>query len=41
LSKLFDKKEQEDHIYSVLPYIAPEQFQRKLYTQATGGCLRQ
>ncbi|CAG8567468.1 4288_t:CDS:2 [Dentiscutata erythropus] len=35
LSKLFDKKEQEDHIYSVLSYIAPEQFQRKSYIQTT------
>ncbi|CAG8802574.1 13467_t:CDS:1, partial [Dentiscutata erythropus] len=41
LSELFDKKEQEDHIYNVLPYIAPEQFQRKPYTQATEGGLHQ
>ncbi|RIB25095.1 kinase-like domain-containing protein [Gigaspora rosea] len=35
LSKPFNEKEKEKHIHGVLPYIAPELFQKQPYTQAS------
>src|SRR5260364_70314 len=35
LSKPLDEKEQEERIHGVLPYISPELFQKKPYTEAS------
>ncbi|RIB13399.1 DDE superfamily endonuclease-domain-containing protein [Gigaspora rosea] len=35
LSKPLDEEEQEEHIHGVLPYLAPELFQKQKYTQAS------